>query len=221
MRSYYQQIRFLPSQFLLDSSQRVAVLDRHQGSTLTQPQGLDQPGQRLFGLLPDGTEELACFLSAARQGEGRNVILERSLVCVEEVEARLGKEVCCELYSRCRSVREINWDENPSVGGLIRIADDQNWSLNLLQQAFNGSGGECSRKRTPSVPSGHHKIDVMRMRPSRDGTGGISNADIDAIRQVAMREPSANLSLEVTLGVHPLCFDDRSRKFAVDDMKDS
>jgi hypothetical protein len=34
------------------------------------------------------------------------------------------------------------------------------------------------------------------------------------------RQPSANLSLELAPGLRPLCFDDRSRKLAVDDMKD-
>jgi hypothetical protein len=187
VRSYHQQIRFLPGQLLLDSSQRIAVLDRHQGPVLTQFQSLDQPGQRLFALLPDEAGELASFLSAERQGDGRNIVLERSLVCVEEVEARLGKEACRELYSRCRSVREINWDEDPSVRGLIRIADYQDWSLYLPQQPFNGGGDERIRERTPSVPAGHHKIDVMGLRASRDGTGGISNADIDSIRQLAAR----------------------------------
>jgi hypothetical protein len=66
MGSYHQQIRLLPGDFLLDESQRIAVLDRHQGSALTQLQRLDQPGQRPFALLPGGTGELAFFLSAER-----------------------------------------------------------------------------------------------------------------------------------------------------------
>jgi hypothetical protein len=140
---------------------------------------------------------------------------------VKDVEAGLGKEGCRKLYSRCRSVREINWDEHPSVRGLIRIADYHDWSLYLSQQTLNGGGDERIRERTPSAPAGHHEIDVMCLRASSDGTSGISNADIDAIRKLVARQPSANLSLEVALGVRPPRFDDGSRKFAVDDVKDS
>src|SRR5262245_7072021 len=61
----------------------------------------------------------------------------------------------------------------------------------------------------------------MRLRAGRDGTGGISDADIDAIRQFAPTQPSANLALETVLGPRPPCFDDRSRKFAVDNVEDS
>ena len=49
--SQHQEVRFLPSQFFLDESQRIAVLDRHHRSALAQSQSLDEPGQRLLGLL--------------------------------------------------------------------------------------------------------------------------------------------------------------------------
>lgn len=71
------------------------------------------------------------FLWAERQGRGRDIVLETSLVCVKKVEARLGKERCRKPYSRCRSVREINRDEDPLVRRLIWIADDQYRPLNL------------------------------------------------------------------------------------------
>lgn len=71
------------------------------------------------------------FLWAERQGRGRNIVLETSVACVKKVEARLGKERCRKPYSRCRSVREINRDEDPLVRRLIWIADDQNRPLGL------------------------------------------------------------------------------------------
>jgi hypothetical protein len=82
------------------------------------------------------------------------------------------------------------------------------------------NGGGPVRDRTPLVPAGYHEIDVMRLRAGRDGTGRISDADIDAVRQLATSQPSANLGLETALGLCPPCFDDPSRKFAVDDMED-
>lgn len=136
----------------------------------------------MLALLPDGLRELASFSSAERQEPVGNVVLERLFVGVKEVEAGLGKEGRRKLYLRCRSVRNINWDEDSSVRGLIRIADDQKWLLHLLQQPFNGAGDEHLRERTPSVPAGHHEIDVMSLRARRDGNSGISNADIDAMR---------------------------------------
>jgi len=83
----------------------------------------------------------------------------------------------------------------------------------------NGGGGPV-RDRTPLVPAGYDEIDVMRLRAGRDGTGRISDADIDAVRQLAASQPSANLDLETALGLYPPCFDDRRRKSAVDDMED-
>src|SRR5262245_43817639 len=134
------------------------------------------------------------------------------------MEARLGKEGRRRAYHRCRSVREINGDEDPLVRRLIRIADDQNRPLNLPQQAPDR--GESIRDRTPLVPAGHDQIDVMRLRAGRDGTGRISDADIDAVRQLAPAQPSANLALETALGPRPPCLDDRSRELAVDNVED-
>ena len=42
-------------------------------------------------------------------------------------------------------------------------------------------GGEPVRDRTPLVPAGYHEIDVMPLRAGCDGTGRISDADIDAM----------------------------------------
>jgi hypothetical protein len=220
MSSYDQQIRLLQGQFLLDERQRIAVLDGQQWPAFTQLYRVDQPGQRVLALLPDGARELGSFSSAERQGPGRNVVLERFLVCVKEVDAGLGKEGCRELYLRCRSVRKINWDEDPSVRGLIRIADHQDWLLQLLQQTLDGAGDEPIRERTSSVPTGHHEIDVVSLSARRYGNSGISNADIDAIRQLGARCPSANLSLKAAPSMRPPRFDEGSRKFAVDNVKD-
>jgi hypothetical protein len=71
--------------------------------------------------------------------------------------------------------------------------------------------GGSIRDRTPLVPADHDKIGVMRLRAGRDGTGRISDADIDVVRELAPAQPSANLALKTALGPRPPCFDDRSR----------
>jgi hypothetical protein len=221
LSSQHQQIRLLPSQLLLDENQRIAVLDRQCRSALAQPQSRDEPGRRVLGLLPDWVGELPSFLlSAERQRQGRNVVLETPLVCVKKVETRPGKEGCRKLQSCRRSACEINRDEDPSVRRLIRIADDQNRPLDPLQQALDGGGSERIRDRTPLVPAGHDEIDAMGSRARRDGPRGFSNADINAVRELAASQPSADLGFEIALGVRPLRFDRPSRKPAVDDVKD-
>jgi hypothetical protein len=129
---------------------------------------------------------------------------------VKEVDAGLGKEGRRKLYLRCRSVGCINWGENSAVRRLIRTADYQDWLLHRLQQTLNGAGDELIRERTPSVPAGHHEIDIISLRARRNGNSRISNADINAIRQLVARHPSANLSLEVAPSVRPSRFDDGS-----------
>jgi hypothetical protein len=219
--SQHQQIRLLPSQFLSYQNQRITVFDRHCWPALTEPQRLDEPGQCPLRLLPVQTGERPSFLlSGAGQREASNVVSETALVCMKKVKARLWKERCRKPYSSRRSVREVDWDEDPTVRGLVRIADHQNGSLGPLQQTPNGGGAEHIRECMPLVPGGHDKIDVMRLRAGRDDTDGISNADIDAVRQLMARQPPANLGLETALGVRPPGFDDRSRKFAVDHVKD-
>jgi hypothetical protein len=97
------------------------------------------------------------------------------------MQPRIGKESCRKSYSRRRSIREIDRHEDPSVWGLIRMTDHQDGTLDPPQQTAEGRGGEHMRERTQMVPTGHDEIDVERSRPRGDGTGGLSNSDIDTV----------------------------------------
>jgi hypothetical protein len=212
----HQQIRLLPSQFLLDEKQRIAGLDRHRRSALAQPHCRDEPGQRLLWFLRNWGTGLPSFLAAERGRDARNVILETSIVCVKKLEARLGEEGCRKLQSRRRGAREIERDEDSSVRGLVRIADDKKRPLDVLQQTPDGGGGNVPTL----VSTGHDKIDAMGVRAGCNGPGGFSNADVDAARQVAAPQPPARLGLEMALGSRALLFDDPGRQPAVDDVQD-
>jgi hypothetical protein len=95
------------------------------------------------------------------------------------------------------------------------IACNGNQSEMRGREAFDPPRSELRggslRDRTPLVPADHDKIGVMRLRAGGDGTGRISDADIDVVRELAPAQPSANLALKTALGPRPPCFDDRSR----------
>ena len=139
---------------------------------------------------------------------------------MKKVEARLRKKGRCKPYSGRRSIRQIHRDENPAVRGLVRIADDEYRLPNLPQQTPEGGVFKPAREPAPLMPAGHDKVDAMALRPRRNGAGRISDADVDAVRQLVTPQPSANFSLELVPGVTPLCFNGRSRSSAIDDVKD-